>query len=77
MARYIPKLADYNLKLVHIPGTTNKADALSQRPDFDDGTNDNQDVTVLPPELFIRAATFSSVDERTRACQLQQPDLLK
>jgi hypothetical protein len=76
IARYVQQLADYNFQLVHIPGSTNKADALSQRPDYDDGSSDNTDVTVLPPHLFIRATTFSSLDERTRASQLCQPELL-
>ena len=29
---------------------------LSRRPDADKGEDDNQDVTLLPPELFIRLA---------------------
>ena len=31
IARYIPRLADYNYVLVHLPGISNKADALSRR----------------------------------------------
>jgi hypothetical protein len=77
VARYLPQLADYNFQLVHFPGTANKADALSRRPDYDKGLEDNGDVTVLPPYLFIKAATFSSIDDRARACQFQQPELLK
>src|ERR1700677_3796860 len=76
VARYIPQLADYDFALVHFPGTANKADALSRRPDHDQGTNDNSNVLVLPPHLFIRANTFSSIDDRARACQLLQKDLL-
>ena len=76
VARYIPHLADYNFTLAHIPGSTNKADALSRRPDYDDSSNDNTDVTVLPPQLFARAITFSTLDDRARACQLQQQPLL-
>jgi len=30
VARYIPRLADYNFTLVHLPGERNKADALSR-----------------------------------------------
>ena len=29
VARYLPRLADYNFVLVHQPGSLNKADALS------------------------------------------------
>jgi hypothetical protein len=68
---------DYNFTLVHFPGTANKSDALSRRPDYPQGLEDNEDITVLPPHLFARATTFSSIDDRARACQLQQPLLLK
>jgi hypothetical protein len=53
MARYIPHMGDYNLRLVHKPGVTNKADLLSRCPDFDQGKADNGVVLVLPPHLFI------------------------
>ena len=55
IARYLPRLADYNFVLTHIPGHTNKADPLSRRPDYDIGSDDNTDVTVLPAHLFARA----------------------
>jgi hypothetical protein len=77
VARYIPQLADYNFTLVHFPGTANKSDALSRHPDYPQGLEDNEDITVLPPHLFARATTFSSIDDRACACQLQQPLLLK
>ena len=86
IARYVQQLADYNFILKHIPGEQNKADALSRRPDYPKGANDNSDVTVLPPQLFAktttlaclftRAATLSSIDERVRAHQLKQQDAL-
>jgi hypothetical protein len=76
VARYLPKLADYNFTLIHQPGTSNKADALSRRPDFYDGSADNDHITVLPPSLFINATISTSLDDRARAHQLKQPDLL-
>jgi hypothetical protein len=49
-------LSEYNFEIRHIKGTANwQADALSRRPDYDQGQNDNQDVTVLPKQIFIRA----------------------
>ena len=79
-------MQDYNFVIQHIPGESNKSDALSRRPDYDQGTNDNDNVTVLPPHLFIqtmtlsclfaRATTLSAIDERVRAHQLRQPDQL-
>ena len=49
-------LADYDLKLVHIPGKQLSApDALSRRPDYipKEDTN-NEGVTLLPQTLFVR-----------------------
>jgi RNase H-like domain found in reverse transcriptase/Integrase zinc binding domain len=55
VARYLPKLGEFNLQIVHKPRKTNKVDLLSRCPDFDQGKNDNEEVLVLPPELFINA----------------------
>src|ERR1700744_5143862 len=77
VARYLPQLADYNFTLHHIPGSTNKADPLSRRPDYDNGADDNADILVLPPHLFARATSFSSLDDRAHALQLLHPDVLK
>ena len=50
---YILELAQYNLLLKYKPGTTNWADALCRRPDYEvKGNPDNEDVTVLPDNLF-------------------------
>jgi hypothetical protein len=53
MARYLPKLGEFNIQIVHKPGKTNKVDLLSRHPDFDQGKNDNEEVLVLPLGLFI------------------------
>ena len=54
IARQVLELEEYNIKLQHVPGKNNgRADALSRRPDYDQGTADNQNVTVLPNKLFI------------------------
>ena len=86
IARYVQCMQDYNFIIKHIPGESNKSDTLSCRPDYDQGTNDNNNVTVLPSHLFVntttlsclftRATTLSSIDEHVRAHQLQQPRLL-
>jgi hypothetical protein len=60
VARYLVDLADYRFMLVHKPGTTNKADHLSQWPDYDEGKGDNEDVQVLPDKLFSN--TIMSLD---------------
>src|SRR6266404_1604301 len=54
IAREVAELAEYNVVLCHIPGKANgRADALSRRPDYDQGTRDNENVMVLPDTLFI------------------------
>jgi hypothetical protein len=55
VARYIPCMGDYNLQLVHKPGVTNKANLLSRCPDYNQGKEDNGEVLVLPPHLFVNA----------------------
>lgn len=86
ITHYVQCLQDYNFVIKHIPGDTNKVDTLSRRPDYDMGANDNINVTVLPPHLFIQsttlvclfsqATTLSSIDKRVRAHQLKQLPLL-
>jgi RNase H-like domain found in reverse transcriptase len=63
VARYILTLVDYNLEIHHRPGPLNKANALSRQPDYNDGKEDNQNVTPLPSNLFIEAlcTTFLSL----------------
>jgi RNase H-like domain found in reverse transcriptase len=59
---YLPKMAEFDFELVYKPGPTNKANHLSRRLDYDDGSLDNQDVTVLPPHLFLHASTVSNLE---------------
>ena len=72
VARYLHTLADFDLELRHIPGSTNKADALSRRPDHDDGSQDNEEVIALPDSLFARALTIGAEEKRIR--EQQQAD---
>jgi hypothetical protein len=58
VAREVLTLLEYDIEIHHLKGSSNRrADALSRRPDYDMGKEDNGDVTVLPDELFIKAAT--------------------
>jgi hypothetical protein len=55
VARQVLRLAEYDIELRHIPGKTNgHADALSRLPNYNQGGDDNEDVTVLLDHLFIR-----------------------
>jgi hypothetical protein len=55
VARWMGILADYNISIEHHPGTKNRADPLSRRPDHDDGSRDNllrfaSFLTLLPAD---------------------------
>ena len=46
---------DYDIKIHHLKGSANgRADAVSRRPDFDQGEGDNEGIVVLPDALFVR-----------------------
>jgi hypothetical protein len=56
VAREVFMLSEYNFEICHIKGVANRqADALSRHPDYDQGQNDNQDIMVLPEQVFARA----------------------
>ena len=47
---------EYDFELVHIAGARNgRADALSRRPDYDKGDEDNKNLVVLPECFFVPA----------------------
>ena len=55
-ARWSLFLSRFDFALKHRPGkSSGKPDALSRRADHGDGKDDNQDVVLLKPELFIHA----------------------
>jgi hypothetical protein len=58
VARWFVELQDYNIRIQHVPGKIHAAaDMLSRPPGIDKGDQDNEDVTMLPPALFVRVAT--------------------
>ena len=64
ITRQVLELEEYNIELRHIPGKNNgRADALSRRPDYEQGVNDNQDVTILPDKLFIQALASQELEQ--------------
>ena len=70
-------LADFNLELQHIPGSTNKADALSRQPDHDDGSQDNEEVVALPDLLFARALNAGKEDKQILEKQKADKDVFE
>src|SRR5260221_6363064 len=83
IAGYLPEREQYNILLEYKPGATNRADALSRRPDFDTGNPDNEDVLVWPDKYFceqhtvIRILDTDSTDQRVKLMQYAQQSLLK
>jgi hypothetical protein len=56
VAREVLMLSEYNFEIRHIKGTANgRADTLSRRLDYDQGHEDNQNIVVLPEQVFARA----------------------
>ena len=57
MARWFAELQDYNLVIKHVPRKIHTApDMLSRLPGVDQGKQDNMDIVLLPPSLFIATA---------------------
>ena len=63
-ARWVIELAKYDIELKHIPGRKMvPADALSRRPDLcPEEDNDNEDVTLLSEDLFVRLIDIELLD---------------
>ena len=53
--RAITRIMQYDLLIKHKPGLLNKADALSRRPDYPQGTSEEE--IAFPPSLFIDELT--------------------
>src|SRR5882757_911641 len=88
VARWYRELQDYWFKIKHVPGKTHTAADFLSRPFIDNkGERDNEDVVVLPPELFINDDTalrvfnidsiFGELDEAVADAQEQYPSLMK
>jgi hypothetical protein len=56
-ARWSLILSEYDIKLIHQPGTKMiQSDALSRRPDhIPEGDDDNEDIIMLPDALFVKS----------------------
>src|SRR6267142_4141786 len=65
-------MAEFPLELKHIAGKKNRADPLSRRPDYDDGSKDNEGVVALPESLFIKAIETEGLDQMIATMQEQR-----
>ena len=79
VARLIQALEEFPIKLKHISGNANGcADTLSRRADYDQGDGDNEEVVILPEELFIRTLqTIPPQEERTLKPWVNAHNLVK
>jgi hypothetical protein len=71
---------DYNIQIQHCPEPSNRADASSQRPDYNQGEEDNSQVTPLPSYLFrerIRSAALEAMIEESQEQEQTQLKGLK
>ncbi|GBE84238.1 hypothetical protein SCP_0602160 [Sparassis crispa] len=63
-ARWSLKLSQFDLHLIHVPGTQMiQSDALSRRNGLDDSESDNEDRILLPNALFVRSISPTLFDE--------------
>jgi len=87
VAGYLPEREQYNIILEYKPGATNRADALSRRPDYEGPNPINDDVTVWPDHYFcdnhtsIRVFDMDSIgnnlDRHVKLAQYKEQSLLK
>ena len=54
-ARWSVFLSDFDLKLIHVPGSKMiQSDSLSRRSNYVLEDNDNEDIILLPDDIFIK-----------------------
>ena len=66
-ARWSLFLATFDFEIIHKPGNTNRADALSRRPDYKEGiASDNAEKVLLTPDKFrIQALRTTTIPMAT------------
>ena len=74
-ARWSLYLSEYDVKLVHTPGSKMvQSDAHSRRPDYiPEEDMDNDDITMLPEELFVNLID-TELQERIVNCDKMDKD---
>ena len=69
-------MGEYNYILHHKPGITNRADALSRRPDYPMVDQQGQE-QLLDDKVFARGLEVSDIDQIIHHIQEQHPEELK
>jgi hypothetical protein len=69
VARGITYMGDFLLELCHIAGRKNRADPLSQCPNFGNRKGDNEEVVALPDELFAQTIEAAAIDQMIQKAQ--------
>ena len=73
MAKWFTEIQDYNLVIKHVPGKIHTApDMLSRPPGADQGKQDNMDIVLLPPSLFIATAKAQDDMLKVKVKETQQ-----
>ena len=73
VARWFAEIQDYNLTIKHIPGKIHTApDMLLRPPGVDQGKQDNTNIILLPPSMFIATITTQDNMLKTKVKEVQQ-----
>jgi hypothetical protein len=67
-------MAEYDLVLKHKPGTSNRADCLSRPLGVDHLVKNNENVTMLPDQLFAHALNLEDLDQEVQQSQGKLPE---
>ena len=71
----VAHIMQYNITIKHKPGLLNKANALSRRPDYPQGTSKEE--IVFPPSLFVNELTIEDTHSTIEAAQEQHKNTLQ
>ena len=78
VARWFAEIQDYNLVIKHVPGKIHTApNMLSRPPGVDQGKQDNMDIVLLPPSLFITTAEVQDDMLRAKVKEVQKKQTAK
>ena len=73
VARWFAEIQDYNLIIKHVLGKIHTApDMLSRPPGTDQGKQDNHDIVLLPPSMFVATADIQDNMLKEKVKRMQQ-----